>query len=84
MRSYLRSRKTKVVTDDQAPALVATRFQNLPSNITFTPQSLRIEFFATEDFLAAVGAIVYALENDFDAISQFIRNGGSVGTENYH
>lgn len=72
MRGYLRSRETKVVRDEQAPALRSSRFQNLPANITFTPQSLQVEFFGTEDFLAAIGALVYALENDFEAISEFI------------
>ena len=75
MRSYLHSRQTKVVRDEQAPALVSTRFRNLPANITFTPQSLRIEFHGTEDFLAAVGALVYALQNDYHAISTFIEKG---------
>ncbi len=75
MRSYLHSRQTKVVRDEQAPALVSTRFQNLPANITFTPQSLRMEFYGTEDFLAAVGALVYALQNDYQAISAFIEKG---------
>ena len=75
MRSYLHSRQTKVVRDELAPALVSTRFQNLPANITFTPQSLRMDFYGTEDFLAAVGAIVYALQNDYHAISAFIEKG---------
>jgi hypothetical protein len=75
MRSYLHSRQTKVVRDELAPALVSTRFQNLPANITFTPQSLRMEFYGTEDFLATVGAIVYALQNDYPAISAFIEEG---------
>ena len=75
MRSYLHARETKVVRDEQATALVNTRFQNLPANITFTPQSLRIEFYGTEDFLAAVGALVYALQNDYPAISAFIEKG---------
>jgi hypothetical protein len=78
MRSYLHSRQTKVVRDELAPALVSTRFQNLPANITFTPQSLRMEFYGTEDFLAAVGAIVYALQNDYPAISAFIEKGTLV------
>lgn len=75
MRSYLHARQTKVVRDEQAPALVSTSFRNLPANITFTPQSLRMEFYGTEDFLAAVGAIVYALQNDYPAISAFIEKG---------
>jgi hypothetical protein len=54
---------------------VSTRFQNLPANITFTPQSLRMEFYGTEDFLATVGALVYALQNDYHAISAFIEKG---------
>ena len=78
MRSYLHSRQTKVVRDELAPALVSTRFQSLPANITFTPQSLRMEFYGTEDFLAAVGAIVYALQNDYPAISAFIEKGTLV------
>ena len=78
MRSYLHSRQTKVVRDELAPTLVSTRFQNLPANITFTPQSLRMEFYGTEDFLAAVGAIVYALQNDYPAISAFIEKGTLV------
>jgi hypothetical protein len=78
MRSYLHSRQTKVVRDELAPALVSTRFQNLPANITFTPQSLRMDFYGTEDFLAAVGAIVYALQNDYQAISAFIEKGTLV------
>ena len=78
MRSYLHSRQTKVIRDELAPALVSTRFQNLPANITFTPQSLRMEFYGTEDFLAAVGAIVYALQNDYPAISAFIEKGTLV------
>ena len=78
MRSYLHSRQTKVVRDELAPALVSTRFQNLPANITFTPQSLRMDFYGTEDFLAAVGAIVYALQNDYPAISAFIEKGTLV------
>jgi hypothetical protein len=57
---------------------VSTRFQNLPPNITFTPQSLRLEFYGTEDFLAAVGALVYALQNDYQAISAFIESGTLV------
>jgi hypothetical protein len=75
MRSYLRSRSTKVVRDERAPALISSRLRNLPPNITFTPQSLLIEFCGTEDFLAAVGAIVYALENDYEALSEFIEQG---------
>jgi hypothetical protein len=76
MRSYLHARQTKVVRDEQAAAaLMSTRFRNLPANITFTPQFLRMEFYGTEEFLASVGALVYALQNDYPAISAFIEKG---------
>jgi hypothetical protein len=63
---------TKVVRDDQALALLNNRFDKLPANVTFTPNSLHIDFFGTEDFLAAFGAVVYALNNDYEAISGFM------------
>jgi hypothetical protein len=72
MRSFLHSRETKVVRDEQALALINTRFQNLPPNVTLTANSLHIEFFGTEDFLQAMGAVVFALQNDYEKVSAFI------------
>jgi hypothetical protein len=63
---------TKVVRDDQALALLNTSFAKLPPNVTLTPSSLHIDFFGTEDFLQAVGAVVFALNNDYETISGFI------------
>jgi hypothetical protein len=63
---------TKVVRDENALALVNTRFEKLPPNVQLTPSSLHIEFHGTEDFLQAVGAVVYALNNDYESISGFI------------
>ena len=65
---------TKVVRDDHALALVNTRFEKLPPNVTLTPHSLHIDFFGTEDFLQAFGAVVFALNNDYEAISGFIES----------
>jgi len=75
MRSYMKAREQPVVRAEQAPALLSTRFSSLPPNVTFTPESLHIEFFGTEDFLQAIGAVVFALNNDFEAISDFIEGG---------
>jgi hypothetical protein len=68
---------TRVVPDDQALALLGTRFHKLPANVALTPTSLRIDFYGTEDFLQAVGAVVYALHNDYEAISAFIEKGSA-------
>jgi hypothetical protein len=63
---------TKVARDDQALALVNTRFSRLPANVELTPTSLHIDFHGTEDFLRAFGAVVYALNNDFEAVQEHI------------
>lgn len=72
MRPAVIANLTKVVRDDQALALLSTRFHRLPANVTLTPHSLHIDFCGTEDFLQAFGAVVYALHNDYEAISAFI------------
>ena len=43
------------------------------------PSALKIEFFGTEDFLGKIGALVYALDNDYEAISEFIEKGSTGG-----
>jgi hypothetical protein len=63
---------TRVVREDQGLALVNSRFGNLPAHVTLTPTTLHIDFQGTEDFLQAVGTIVFALNNDYEAISGFI------------
>lgn len=63
---------TRVVRRDQALELRSTTFGKLPANVSLTPSSLHIDFFGTEDFLQAFGAVVYALHNDYEAISRFI------------
>jgi hypothetical protein len=65
---------TKVARDDQALELVNTRFSRLPANVELTPTSLHIEFQGTEEFLQAFGAVVYALNNDFEAVQQHIEH----------
>src|SRR5215471_10852847 len=67
---------TRVVRDPrQALELINTRFAKLPANVALTPRRLHIDFFGTEDFLQAIGAIVYALNNDYETISGFIEDG---------
>jgi hypothetical protein len=72
MRSFMKANTTKIVRDEHALALLSTRFRTLPPNITLTSKSLHIDFYGTEDFLAAIGAVVYALQNEYEKISDFI------------
>jgi len=75
MRGYVAAQRTTVASQDTALDLVNTRFDNLPENVTLTPRSLRVDFENTEGFLRAFGAIVFALNNDYEAIREFIETG---------
>jgi hypothetical protein len=72
MRSYVASQRTTVAVRAEAIDLVNTRFRNLPENVTLTARSLHVEFQDAEGFLRAFGAIVFALNNDYEAIRDFI------------
>jgi hypothetical protein len=67
-----------VARDERAAAMLATTFRKLPDQVKLTGHSLHIEFYGTEDFLEAVGALVYALHNDYDQISRFIEDHGGA------
>jgi hypothetical protein len=47
----------------------------LPPGVELTPGRLTVDFFGTENFLEKVGAIVFALQNDYEAITEFIEQG---------
>jgi hypothetical protein len=67
-----RSQHIRVVPNSRALELLSTRFAQLPPGVELSPARLTIEFYGTEDFLEKFGAVVFALQNDFEAISQFI------------
>lgn len=67
------ARKHKVIArDSAAERLLGTRFSQLPAGVDLEPGELRIQFSGTEDFLQKFGAMVYALHNDFERVSEFI------------
>jgi len=72
IRPQVIASRTKVVPDQDALALVNSRFASLPPNIALTAESLHIDFHGTEEFLAAIGAVIYALNNDYEAVNRFI------------
>ena len=69
-----RSQHIRVVPDSSALELVSTRFAHLPPGVELSPARLSIDFFGTEDFLEKLGAVVFALQNDFETISDLIRH----------
>jgi hypothetical protein len=72
MRGFVTAQRTTVAAEERALALVSTRFGSLPGNVSLTPGSLHIDFDDSADFLKAFGAIVFALNNDFEAIRDFL------------
>jgi hypothetical protein len=69
------SRRTTVATQSQAWALIHSRFQNLPAGISLTPKNLTIEFTSADEFLQRIGAVIFALQNDYESIREFIEGG---------
>ena len=79
VRPMVVAKMTRVTRDSkQALELINTRFAKLPANVALTPSSLHIDFFGTEDFVQAVGAVIYALNNDYETISGFIEDGSTA------
>ena|ERR1035438_2705726 len=72
---YASQKHKEVARNEEASALLASRFGQLPAGVDLARGELRIAFFGTEDFLRKFGAIVYALNNDFEKIQEFIENG---------
>jgi len=71
-----RAQRIRVVPDSRALALVSTRFTQLPGGVELSAARLTIDFHGTEDFLAKFGAVVFALQNDFEAVSRFLESAG--------
>jgi hypothetical protein len=67
----------QIARNDTAETLLSTSFTSLPSGVVLSPNELRIAFDGADDFLQKVGAVVYALQNDFEKIQEFIENGSN-------
>lgn len=69
-----RSQHIPLTSTGESTELYSTRFRKLPPGIELTPTELRVEFSGVEDFLRKVGAIVFALQNDYEEIADFIES----------
>lgn len=67
-----RSQHVLVAHRQRGLKMVSTRFAKLPPGIDLAPERLTIDFRGTGDFLEKVGAIVFALQNDYETIRDFI------------
>lgn len=73
------SRKHKEIARNQdAEELLGSRFGKLPAGVELDRRELRIEFSGTDDFLRKFGAVVFALQNDFEEISEFLESAGNL------
>jgi len=71
-----RSQHVLVAPRDRGAELLSTRFSKLPPGVELAPGRLTVDFAGTADFLEKVGAVVFALQNDYEAISSFTEGTG--------
>lgn len=83
MTQYASRSRKEVARNQAACDLLASRFSNLPPGVDLQPGELRIRFSGTGDFLQKFGAVVYALSNDYEKISDFIEAGNRASYERF-
>jgi len=72
MLGYASRKHKEIARNAAAEQMLGSRFGKLPSGVDLQRGELRIEFAGTTDFLQKFGAVVFALQNDFERISEFI------------
>lgn len=67
-----RQRRTTIARDTDAIRLMSTELKSLPPGVSLTRTRLVVEFTGMEDFLAKVGAVIFALNNDPEQIANLL------------
>jgi hypothetical protein len=62
----------EIASNEAATDLLSSRFGQLPDGVELGQSELRIQFSGSSDFLRKFGAVVYALNNDYEAISEYL------------
>ena len=79
MKRFLTQKGAEVARNEVANVILSSRFANLPPGVALEPGELRIHFSGMADFLQKFGAVVFALQNDFERVSELLerspRNG---------
>ncbi len=72
---FSRRQHQEIARHQAAETLLNTRFRNLPAGVELRPDALHITFSGIGEFLQRFGAVIYALQNDFEKIQEFIEAG---------
>jgi hypothetical protein len=67
-----RSQHVLVAGEQHGLKMVNTRFAELPPGVSLAPGRLTVDFAGTADFLEKVGALVFAVQNDYETIREFL------------
>lgn len=62
----------EIARNDAANAILSSGIATLPPGVDLQPGELRIEFSGSADFLRKLGAVVYALQNEYDRITALL------------
>ena len=81
MARYVGRKHKEIARNQPALDLLASRFSSLPTGVDLQRAELRIQFSSTQDFLEKFGAVVFALHNDYEQISEFIEAGSASASK---
>ena len=76
MATFVRRRHTEIARGADAAGLLHSRLCSLPPGVDLTPSELRIRFSGMPEFLEKFARVVFALQNDFETIQQFVNGNG--------
>jgi hypothetical protein len=62
----------EIARNDVANAILSANFGDLPAGVDLQKTELRIRFSGSADFLQKFGAVLFALQNDFDQVRDFM------------
>jgi hypothetical protein len=72
MLLFASRRHKEIARNTAAETLMGSRFGSLPEGVDLQHGKLEIVFRGPEDFLQKFGAVVYALQNDWETVSEFL------------
>src|SRR5579883_1963336 len=72
MLRYASRKHKEIARDAAAGEMLGSRLANLPEGVELQRGELRIGFSGSADFLKKFGAVVFALQNDFERLSEFL------------
>jgi hypothetical protein len=68
-------KRTYFARHEAARDILSSRFSRLPPGVDLEPREVRIQFEDPQEFLEKFGAVVFALQNDYEQIAEFIAAG---------